>query len=127
MVSVAVDPISHIDRSMPLGATVCHEGVNFSLFSRKASRVELLFFDREEDDRPSRLINIDPETNRTYHYWHVFVPRIQRGQIYAYRVHGPFDPANGLRFDSTKALLDPYGRGVLVPKNYSRERTLRLR
>ena len=81
MVSVAVDPISHIDRSMPLGATVCHEGVNFSLFSRKASAVELLFFDRRKMTLPSDVISIDPYANRTYHYWHVFVPECCRTNV----------------------------------------------
>jgi hypothetical protein len=51
------------------------------------------------------------------HYWHVFVPGVRPGQIYGYRVDGPLAPANGLRFDSAKVLLDPYGRGVVVPKN----------
>ncbi len=108
-------------RSSPLGSTVRDGGVNFSIFSRSASDVELLLFDREDDARPVRVIGIDPLTNRTYHYWHVFVPGVQPGQIYGYRVHGPFDPASGMRFDPSKVLLDPYGRGVVVPKNYSRE------
>ncbi len=107
-------------RSSPLGATVADGGVNFSLFSRSATGVELLFFDREDDTRPSRVIPLDPSTNRTYHYWHVFVPGVEPGQIYGYRVEGPFDPARGMRFDRSKVLLDPYGRGVVVPKNYSR-------
>jgi glycogen operon protein len=107
--------------SAPLGPTVCGGGVGFSLFSRKASGVELLLFDREDDAQPARVIRIDPETNRTYHYWHVFVPNIQPGQIYGYRIDGPFDPANGLRFDPAKVLLDPYGRSVIIPKNYNRE------
>ncbi len=105
----------------PLGATVSHDGVNFSLFSRKASAVELLLFNHEEDARPANVIGLDPFANRTYHYWHVFVPGIRAGQLYGYRVHGPFDPDNGLRFDADKLLLDPYGRGVVVPNNYSRE------
>ncbi len=108
-------------RSAPLGATVVDGGVNFSLFSRNASGVELLFFDREDDARPARVIVLDPATNRSYHYWHAFAPAVQPGQIYGYRVLGPFDPANGMRFDATKVLLDPYGRGVAVPTNYSRE------
>ena len=70
--------------------------------------------------KPARVIDIDSVTNRTYHYWHVFVPEAQAGQIYAYRVHGTFDPAKGMRFDPEKLLLDPYGRGVVVPRNYSR-------
>lgn len=108
-------------RSSPLGATVGPRGTNFSLFSRSAANVELLLFDQEDDAQPSRVVRIDPTTNRTYHYWHVFVPGVGAGQIYGYRVNGPFDPANGMRFDPEKVLLDPYGRGVVVPKNYTRE------
>jgi glycogen operon protein len=96
-------------------------GVNFSVFSRAATGMELLFFDREEDAKPSRIVRLDPADNRTYHYWHVFVPGVRPGQIYGYRVEGPSIPARGLRFDSAKVLLDPYGRGVAVPKNYDRE------
>ena len=105
-----------IGRSSPLGATVIDGGVNFSLFSRTATGVELLFFDREDDATPSRVIRIDPATNRTYHYWHVFVPGVPPGQIYGYRVEGPSAPERGLRFDPAKVLLDPYGRGVVVPE-----------
>jgi isoamylase len=107
--------------SSPLGASPYPQGVNFSVFSRGAKGVELLFFDREDDSRPARVIPIDPSANRTYHYWHVFVPGVRAGQIYGYRVDGPSDPAKGMRFDSGKVLLDPYGRGVVVPKNYSRD------
>jgi glycogen operon protein len=112
---------STFGRSAPLGASVYSDGVNFSVYSRSASRVELLFFDRDNDPCPSRVIEIDPDTNRTYHYWHVFVPEARPGQIYAYRAFGPFEPENGLRFDPEKVLLDPYGREVVFPKNYSRE------
>jgi glycogen operon protein len=105
----------------PLGAAVSREGVNFSVFSRAASRIELLFFERDDDTQPVRTISLDPSVNRTHHYWHVFVPQARAGQIYGYRVFGPFDPARGLRFDASKLLLDPYGRGVAVPKSYSRE------
>ena len=107
-------------QSSPLGATVRADGVNFSVYSRNASSIELLFFEREDDAKPARVIDIDSVTNRTYHYWHVFVPEAQAGQLYAYRVHGAFDPAKGIRFDPEKLLLDPYGRGVVVPRNYTR-------
>ena len=107
-------------RAAPLGATVCPGGFNFSVYSREASGVELLLFDAEDDARPSRVIPIDPAANRTYHYWHAFVPGLRPGQIYGYRVHGPWDPASGMRFDPTKVLLDPYGRAAVVPKSYSR-------
>ncbi len=115
-----INPGENFGQSDPLGSTVCEGGVNFSLFSREALSVELLLFDREDDARPARVISIDPTMNRTYHYWHVFVPSAQSGQIYAYRVYGPYDPGNGLRFDADKILLDPYGRGIVVPRNYSR-------
>src|SRR5262249_35345424 len=104
----------------PLGATVRPDGVNFSLFSRSATNVELLLFDKDDDPRPARVIRIDPQASRDYYYWHVFVPGVGAGQLYAYRVWGPSDPANGLRSDAMKVLLDPYGRGVVAPAGYSR-------
>lgn len=106
--------------SFPLGATPSFAGVNFSVFSKNAIGLDLLLFD-SVDDLPAREIHLDASANRTYHYWHVFVTGLKPGQIYGYRVHGPFDPANGMRFDSSKLLLDPYGRGVVVPTQYSRD------
>ncbi|HVS40252.1 MAG TPA: glycogen debranching protein GlgX [Gemmataceae bacterium] len=108
-------------RSSPLGATVVERGANFSLFSRTAAGVELLFFEGEEDARPSRVLQLDPAANRTYHYWHVFVPGVRPGQLYGYRVQGPPAPERGWRFDPAKVLLDPYGRGVATPKSYDRD------
>ena len=105
----------------PLGVSLTDSGANFSLFSRTAGGVELLLFDRENDAKPSRVVHLDPVTNRTYHYWHTFVPGVRSGQIYAYQVDGPHDPARGLRFDPEKVLLDPYGRGVITPKGYKPE------
>jgi isoamylase len=116
-----MNPVGNAGHSSPLGATVVDGGVNFSLFSRGATGVELLLFDREDDARPARVMRLDPAANRTYHYWHVCMPGIRPGQLYGYRVAGPSDPANGMRFDPAKVLLDPYGRGVVVPKNYSRD------
>ena len=105
--------------SDPLGATIVDGGVNFSLFSRVATGVELLLFDRVDDAIASRVIPISA-TDRSYHYWHTVVPGIKPGQIYGYRVDGPNAPEKGLRFDSNKVLLDPYGKGVVVPNNYDR-------
>lgn len=107
--------------SSPLGATCSHEGVNFSVFSRHATGVELLLFEGVDDREPSRAIRLDPGVHRTYFYWHVFVPGVRPEQLYGYRVEGPFDPETGMRFDPTKVLLDPYGRGVAVPEGYSRD------
>jgi glycogen operon protein len=108
-------------RSSPLGATVSRQGANFSVYSKHATGIELLLFDRADDARPSRVIRIDPLTNRTYHYWHVFVPGVKAGQLYGYRVAGAFDLSIGMRFDERKVLLDPYGLAVAVPQNYSRD------
>ncbi|GAF73830.1 unnamed protein product, partial [marine sediment metagenome] len=96
-------------------------GVNFSLYSKNSMALELLLFDDVDDSKPARVIKLDPQLNRTFHYWHVFVPGLKPGQMYAYRAYGPFDPKRGHRFDSQKVLLDPYGRGVAIPTNYSRE------
>ena len=104
----------------PLGATASADGVNFSLFSRSASRVELLFFDSADAGQPCRVITLDRRRHRTYHYWHAFVSGIRPGQLYAYRVDGPFDPPRGSRFDPQKVLLDPYGRAVVTPRAYDR-------
>ncbi|MBW7898830.1 Glycogen debranching enzyme [Candidatus Brocadiaceae bacterium B188] len=106
--------------SYPLGATVLAGGINFSVFSKSATSVELLLFNHAEDSRPSRSILLDSQKNRTYHYWHAFVPDIGQGQIYGYRVHGLYMPERGMRFDPKKVLLDPYGRAVVTPEKYSR-------
>ncbi len=115
-----VKPADYRGQSYPLGATIVPGGVNFSVFSRNALGMDLLFFDHEDDASPARVIQIDPADGRTYHYWHTFVPGVKAGQIYGFRAYGPNDPANGLRFDPAKLLLDPYGRAVVVPKSYSR-------
>jgi glycogen operon protein len=120
-ISAAPKGVVSAGRSSPLGATVVPGGLNFSVYSRNASRVDLVLFDREDDAQPAQVITLDAAKNRTYHYWHVFVPDVKPGQLYAYRASGPFDPARGMRFDPTKVLLDPYGRGVVVPRNYSRD------
>src|SRR5512135_1647173 len=71
--------------SFPLGATVSDGGVNFSIFSKSAESVELLLFDHPEDRAPARTVLLDPRKNRTYHYWHVFLPGVGQGQVYGYR------------------------------------------
>jgi isoamylase len=108
-------------RSFPLGATLVPGGANFSLFAKHSTGAELLLFDSVDAPQPSRVIELDPRINRTYHYWHTFIPGVAAGQLYAYRVGGPFDPERGLRFDSGKVLLDPYGKCVARPANRSRD------
>jgi isoamylase len=108
-------------KSFPLGATLTGDGANFSVFSKHSTAAKLLLFDDVNAPNPSRVIELDPRVNQTYHYWHVFVPEVTAGQIYAYRIAGPFDPARGLRFDADKVLLDPYGRWVVRPAGRSRQ------
>jgi len=104
----------------PLGATVTADGVNFSVFSKRAKRIELLLFDAGQHARPSHVIPLDTVGHRTYHYWHAFVPGLKAGQMYAYRADGPYAPERGLRFDRSKVLIDPYGLAVDVPAGYDR-------
>lgn len=106
--------------SYPLGATLHHDGVNFCLFSRNAYAVELLLFDHVDDPKPARTIDFDPQRNRTFHYWHIFVRHLKEGQLYGFRVFGPYAPYLGHRFDGNKVLLDPYTKAVAMGKHYSR-------
>ena len=104
----------------PLGATLSADGVNFSVYSANATGLELLLFNDAHDPAPARVIAFDPQSNRTHHYWHAYVPDLRAGQVYSYRADGPWRPGDGLRFDRTKVLLDPYGRAVAVPRAYDR-------
>jgi len=98
--------------SFPLGATVTEKGVNFCLFTKNAEHVELLLFDEKDQLQPTHQIKLDPTLNKTFYYWHCFIPGLQSGQRYAYRVYGPNQPSQGLRFDGEKVLIDPYARAV---------------
>jgi isoamylase len=118
--SVCYGPQTCPGRSHPLGATIYSDGVNFSVYSKNCSSMELLLFDHVDADRPSRVITLDPVINKTHHYWHVLVRGLKAGQLYCFRAYGPFDPQRGLRFDPGKALLDPYGKAVAVPSAYNR-------
>ncbi len=109
-------------QSFPPGATPYSWGVNFCVFSKNCTAVDLLLFDHVDDAEPSHVIPLDPEKNRTFYYWHAFVRGVGNGQLYGYRIYGPLEPEKGLRFDGDKVLLDPYTRAVAVGKYYSRER-----
>ncbi len=104
----------------PLGPTVRPEGTNFSILSASSTGMQIVLFDHPDDRAPALTVTLDPVRNRTSHYWHIFLPGIKPGQLYGYRADGPCDPAAGQRFDSQKVLIDPYGKGVLVGKNYNR-------
>ncbi len=100
-------------RSHPLGATVHEDGVNFSIFSQHAEAMELLLFESADAPQPAQTIPFDPEVHKTFYYWHMFVPGLTSGQIYAFRAHGPMDPARGHRYDGSKVLVDPYSRAIV--------------
>jgi glycogen operon protein len=118
---MSTDAAHQKGKSFPLGATLVTGGANFSVFSKHSTAAQLLLFDDVDAPKPSRVIDLDPRTNRTYHYWHVFVPRVTAGQLYAYRVAGPLDPERRLRFDPDKVLLDPYGKCIARPTARRRE------
>jgi isoamylase len=97
---------------LPLGTYARGEGVNFAFFSRHASRVRLELFDHPEDATAAREIDLDPARNRTGDVWHVWVEGIRPGQLYAYRVDGPYQPKDGHRFNFNKLLIDPFATAI---------------
>jgi len=97
---------------LPMGTHESGGGVNFALFSRHATRVRLEMFDQPADAKPARVIDLDPARNRTGDVWHVWVEGIRSGQLYAYRVDGPFQPGQGHRYNFNKLLLDPFATAI---------------
>ena len=97
---------------LPMGTQKSGKGVNFALFSRHATGVRLELFDHPEDAAPARAIDLDPARNRTGDVWHVWVGGIGSGQLYAYRVDGPYEPSKGHRFNSNRLLLDPCAAAI---------------
>jgi glycogen operon protein len=93
----------------PLGASWLGNGVNFAIFSESATSVDLCLFDRVDSTQENIRI---PMTEHTDQVWHLFLPDVQPGQLYGYRVYGPYDPERGHRFNSSKLLLDPYAKAI---------------
>ena len=97
----------------PPGAKLDTDGVNFSVFSRHATHVDLLLFERADSSEPFQVIPLRAEVNRTFFAWHVYVDALPAGTWYAWRMDGPSDTRqSGLRFDKDKVLLDPWARVV---------------
>ncbi|NJM97583.1 MAG: glycogen debranching protein GlgX [Phormidesmis sp. RL_2_1] len=111
---------THPGDSFPLGATVQKGGINFCLYAPGAIAVDLLLFNSANPAQPQFTLHLNPQLNKTSHYWHIFVVGLDAPQEYAYRVDGPYDPSSGLRFNRNKVLLDPYARTVTGWQNYSR-------
>ncbi|PZN77405.1 MAG: glycogen debranching enzyme GlgX [Candidatus Methylumidiphilus alinenensis] len=113
-------PFDHtIGSPMPLGVYLQQGGINFTLFSRNATRVFLLLFDNAEDSKPSQVVELDPNHYRTGDIWHVFVKGACLGQIYAFKVEGPHEPGQGHLFCPNAILLDPYASAVASPQPWN--------
>ena len=93
----------------PLGATWDGEGVNFALFSEHGTGIELCLFDGSDGNQQVALIHLTEQTDQV---WHIYLPEVRPGQRYGYRVHGPYDPKHGHRFNPAKLLLDPYAKAI---------------
>jgi glycogen operon protein len=96
-------------RPYPLGATFDGAGVNFALFSEHATKVELCLFNAIEDGKEAERIQLPEQTDQV---WHCYLPDAEPGQLYGYRVHGPYEPAKGHRFNPNKIVLDPYTKAI---------------
>jgi len=96
----------------PLGATWTGLGVNFAIYSANATRVELCLFDSPDAVGPSVCVPLPEHTDMV---WHGYSPDVRPGQLYGYRVHGPYEPSNGHRFNPNKIVLDPYARSIARP------------
>ncbi len=93
----------------PLGASWDGSGVNFAIYSENAERIELCLFEKGVPDTETARI---PLTSGTDHVWHAYVPGLRPGQLYGYRAYGPYNPAQGYRFNPAKLLLDPYAKAI---------------
>ena len=102
----------------PLGATWKGNGVNFALYSEHATGVDLCLFD--DLDSPAETVRIRM-TEQSDEVWHVFLPEMRPGQLYGYRVHGPYEPEKGHRFNPAKLLIDPYAKAIAGGVNWSDE------
>ncbi len=97
----------------PLGPSVQPDGINFAIHSAGATRIELLLFDNIADQRPSQVIPLAPETNKTGDIWHIFVEGLRNRTLYNIRADGPYNPgADGTRFNGCKTLIDPYAKAI---------------
>src|SRR5438132_5165390 len=105
-------------RSYPLGATWDGAGVNFALFSEHATRVDLCLFDNPDATQEMFRITLPEQTDQV---WHAYLPDIQPEQLYGYRVHGPYEPDKGHRFNPRKVVLDPYAKAIARDLRWSDE------
>ena len=98
--------------SLPYGALLHEDGVQFAVFSRNASAMRLLLYDDVNDHEPSEIIEFDRDVDRWGDIWSLHVPGLRAGQLYHFQAEGPFDPERGMRFDGTARLIDPYAKAL---------------
>jgi isoamylase len=110
-----------VGTALPLGTFQSEGGANFAIFSRHATRVRLELYDFAEDATPATVIELDPVRNRTGDVWHVWIEGVGHGQLYAYRMDGPYQPNLGHRFNFSKLLLDPFATAISLIKNWNFE------
>src|SRR3954463_5091656 len=103
-------------RPYPLGATWDGRGVNFALYSENSTKVELCLFDSTDEKKESQRITLPEQTDQV---WHAYLPDARPGQLYGYRVYGPYEPQKGHRFNDNKVLLDPYARAIARMPNWT--------
>lgn len=105
--------------TLPIGGAHQYgDGVNFVLFSRHATRIRLELYQNADDSSPTKIIDLDPARHRTGDIWHVWLRGIPTGQLYGYRVEGPYQPEQGQRFNPHKLLLDPFARALAGIKDW---------
>ncbi|MDR3617359.1 MAG: glycogen debranching protein GlgX [Candidatus Obscuribacterales bacterium] len=109
-VSAESVPLVTVGKPAPLGATWDGVGTNFAIFSEHATKVELCLFDSADSKEESQRIEL---TNETAFVWHGYLATVKPGQVYGYRIHGPYEPHNGHRFNPNKVLVDPYAKSVV--------------
>lgn len=105
-------PTMQFSYPLPYGAILREDGVQFVVFSKNATVMRVLLYDKVDDPEPSRVIELDPNTDRWGDLWSVFIPDLAAGALYHFQADGPFQPERGHRFDATARLIDPFAKAL---------------
>ncbi|HXT59637.1 MAG TPA: glycogen debranching enzyme, partial [Pirellulales bacterium] len=105
-------PAWQFSHPLPYGAMLRDGGAQFVVFSRSATAMRVLLYDRATDREPEHIVPFHPELDRWGDVWSVFVPKVGAGQLYHFQADGPFEPERGQRFDGKARLIDPYARAL---------------
>jgi isoamylase len=109
---------------LPLGANFTPEGLQFSIFSRHATGVTLVLFESEKPGSKTVEIRLDSDVNKTGDIWHVMIKGLREGQLYGYKIEGPYEPENGHRFNMHKLLIDPYAKAITACEGWDFSKSL---